>query len=118
MFATILASGHELDAQLYRPHLACLRLAGLGGEPLPPAIGPVLDWASEVLSGAGYPLSEIMVCLGAWERRLTPEFRSALLARLGDAEGMVCSAAAKVLAADIAAKKFGLPLGEVTPGYP
>ena len=84
LFRTILASGADLDAQLFRPQLACLRLAGLGGAPLPPAIAPVLDWATNVLKGAGYPLFEIMDRLAAWERRLTPELRSAVLARLAD----------------------------------
>ena len=75
LFQTILASGDDLDAQLFRPQLACLRLAGLGGAPLPPAITPVLDWAVGVLNGTAYPLFEIMHRLAAWERRLTAEVR-------------------------------------------
>ena len=73
LFQTIVASGDNLDAQLFRPQLACLRLAGLGGAPLPAAITPVLDWAAEVLKHAAYPLFEIMHRLAAWERRLPLE---------------------------------------------
>ena len=105
LFQTILASGDDLDAQLFRPQLACLRLAGLGGAPLPSTLAPVLDWATNVLKGvAGYPLLEIMDRLAAWERRLTAGLRSAAFAlrsaafyRLGDAQDSVRQAAEQAL---------------------
>lgn len=84
LFATIVASGHELDAHLYRPQLACLRLAGVGSAPQSTAAATVLDWAYEVLEGATYPLLPSMRMLGTWNRRLTDKLRAMLLTRLGD----------------------------------
>jgi HEAT repeats len=101
LFQTILASGDDLDAQLFRPQLACLGLAGLGRAPLPPVIGPVLHWAVEVLKRTAYPLFEIMHRLAAWERRLTSELRSAALARLADDDWSVRRAVVRALAAAV-----------------
>lgn len=99
--AMILANGHDLDHRLFRPQFACLRLAGVGSAPLPPAMAPVIRWAVDHAQGPNWQFSPIAWVLGAWERRHTDDVRAALVARLGDGDELVRLTAAQALAAAV-----------------
>lgn len=101
LFATILDSGHELDAHLYRPQLACLRLAGLGGATLPPTAKRVVDWACNVLKGTAGSAKQLMTALSSWERQLTHDLRATLVAGWSGYNGLVSWAAGQALATSV-----------------
>ncbi|MCG8357107.1 MAG: SIR2 family protein [Kiloniellales bacterium] len=97
LFEIILSDEHPLDSHLHRGKRACLRLAGLGPTPSPEPVKDVVRWAQAVLCERGSLLFEILASLSGWERSLPSDLREALLARLGDEDWLVRSAAVGAL---------------------
>jgi len=97
LFATFLANAHELDDRLFRPQLACLRLAGVGSAPIPQIMRSVINWARDALSASTIPLLQAIVSFSQWERRLPDDIKSSLQALLSNREGAVRRLAVRAL---------------------